>query len=154
MQLQWKKSQMNWALALACTFLWTLYVQYKGSIVPLGTSLNKDHKLNNLQRHNIVEQLPLGFMIGQPQMRGFGSIQQHVNNALDTLTHQGRALSPEKPTAPSTSCLLLSYIPPKPEMCAPCMQSETDAHFQCLQWMGGSRDWFCVSLADFYSLQV
>lgn len=61
-------------------------------------------------------------MIGQPQMSFFQSIQQHVSNLLDTLTHQGRALSPEKPTALSTSGLLLSYIPQKREMCALCMQ--------------------------------
>lgn len=84
--------------------------------------LNKDPKWNNLQSHNIVAQLPLSFMIGQPQMRFFGSMQQHVSNILDTLTHQGRALAPEKPTSPCSSAT-------SPKMCAPCMHTETDTHF-------------------------
>jgi len=78
--------------------------------MPLGTVLNKDHKLHNLRRHDIVAQLPLCFMIGQPQINFFRSSLQNVCNVSDTLTNQGIALLQQKPVSLSTSCLLLNFI--------------------------------------------
>ena len=134
--------------------------------MPLGTVLNKDHKLHNLRRHDIIAQLPLCFMIGQPQINFFRSSLQHVCNVSDALTNQGIALLQQKSISLSTTpCLLLNFIFQRRKMSqvtdcmyAPHMQTETDIHFHSLKQMyvvfHKRRDSFCVDLADLCFLWV
>lgn len=86
-------------------------------------------------------------MIGQPQISFFQCIQQHVNSVLDTVTHQGRALSPENPTAVSTS-VCSAATSPKKEKCVPhvCRLIQIHISSPFNVWMHLE-----IGLSDFYS---
>lgn len=134
--------------------------------MPLGTVLNKDHKLHNLRRHDILAQLPLCFMIGQSQI------------TFSEAVHSMSAMSPMHSLIRALHCyskglfrlpLLIVYSSTSSSIEEGChreqivsmlphMQAEIDVHFHSLKQMyvvfHKRRDLFSVDLAGLHFLCV